>query len=53
MVEGGLAGLAKGSMPELWLLALLMGCVVGEAEGVCMPISFSLWSCRWVGQNYR
>lgn len=32
--------LEKGSIATLWLLALLVDRVPGEAEGVCMPISF-------------
>jgi len=43
LVEGGLVVLVKRSMPALWLLTLPIDCVLGEAEGVCMPISFRRW----------
>lgn len=38
----------KSSVWARWLLlALFMAWLLGEAEGgVCMPISFSRWSCR-------
>lgn len=42
-VEGGLVVLVNRSMPALWLLALPIDCVLGEVEGVCMPISFRRW----------
>lgn len=42
-VEGGLVVLVNRSMPALWLLTLPIDCVLGEAEGVCMLISFRRW----------
>lgn len=50
LVEGGLVVLANRSMPMVWLLALPIDCVLGEAEGD-MPISFRRWSCTMIQQS--
>lgn len=42
-VEGGLVVLVNRSMPAVWLLALPIDCVLGEAEGVCTLISCRRW----------
>lgn len=51
-VEGGLVVLVNRSMPALWLLALPIDCVLGEVEGVCMPISFRRWFCTNTGKTF-
>lgn len=51
-VEGGLVVLVNRSMPALWLLALPIDCVLGEVEGVCMPISFRRWFYTNTGKTF-
>lgn len=51
-VEGGLVVLVNRSMLALWLLALPMDCVLGEAEGVCIPISFRRWFYTNTGKTF-
>ncbi len=41
--EGGLVVLVNRSMPAVWLLALPIDCVLGEAEGVCVLTSIRRW----------
>lgn len=45
LADGGTVGLEKRSMPALWLFELPTDWALGDAEGVCSPISFKRWSC--------